>query len=127
MYSFPNLEPIHCSMSSSNCYFLTHIQVSQESGKVVWHSHIFKNFPQFVVIHTVKDCSVVSEVEVDVFWEFPCFSYDPMDVGNLISGSSVFFKSSLNIWKFSVHILLKASLRILNTTLLVCEMSKIVW
>ena len=93
---------------------------------MIWYSHVFKNFPQFVVIHTVKGCSAVNEAEV-VFWEFPCFSYDPMDVGNLIFGSSVFLKSSLNIWKFSVHILLKASLRILNTTLLVCEMSKIVW
>ena len=93
---------------------------------MVWYSHVFKNFPQFVVIHTVKGCSAVNEAEV-VFWEFPCFSYDPMDVGNLIFGSSVFLKSSLNIWKFSVHILLKASLRILNTTLLVCELSAILW
>ena len=71
--------------------------------------HLFKNFPQFVVIHTIKGFSVVNKAEVDVFLEFPCFFYDPM-VGNLISGSSAFSKSSLNILKFSVHILLKPSL-----------------
>ena len=75
-------------MSSSNCYFLTCIQVSQETDKVVWYSHLFKNFPQFVVIHTVKGFSLVNEAEADVFQEFPCFFYDPTDVGNLISGSS---------------------------------------
>ena len=96
-----------CSMSSSNCYFFTYIQVSQEVGKVVWYSRLFENFPQFGVIHTVKGFSIVSEAEVDVFLEFSCFLYDPTDVGNLISGSSAFSKTSLNIWKFSVHILLK--------------------
>ena len=84
-------------MSGSNCCFLTCIQVSQETGKVVWYSHLFKNFPQFVVIHTVKGFSVVNEEEVDVLLEFSCFFYDPTDVGNLISGSSAFSKSSLNI------------------------------
>ena len=69
-----------------------------------------KNFPQFVVIHTVKGLSILNEAEVDVFLEFPCFFYDPSNVGNLISGSSAFSKSSLNIWKFSVHVLLKPSL-----------------
>ena len=97
MYSFPNLEPVHCSMSGSNCCFLTCIQKSQEEGKVVWCSHLFKNFPQFVVIYTVKGFSVVSEAEVDVVQELSCFFYDPEDVGNLISGSSAFSKSSLNI------------------------------
>ena len=111
MYSFPNLEPVHCSMSVSNCCFLTCIQVSQEAGKVVWYSHFLKNFPQFLVIHTVKGVSVVNEVEVDVFLEFSCFFHDPTDVGNLISGSSAFSKSSLYIWNFSVHILLKPSLK----------------
>ena len=110
MYSFPNLEPVCCSMSSSNCCFLTCIQVSQEAGKVVWYSHLFQNFPQFVVIHTVKGFSVVNEAEVDVFLEFSWFFYDPVDVGNLISGSSAFSKTSLNIWEFSVHVLLKPSL-----------------
>ena len=109
MYSFPNLESVHCSMSGSNYCFLTCIQVSQEAGKVVWYSHLFKNFPQFVVIHTVKGFGIVNE-EVDVFLEFSCFFDDSTDVGNLISGSSAFSKPSLNIWKFSVHVLLKPSL-----------------
>ena len=74
------------------------------------HSHLFKSFPLFVVIHTVKGFSIVSEAEVNVFLELSCFFYDPMDVVNLISGSSAFSKSRLNIWKFSVHVLLKPSL-----------------
>ena len=77
---------------------------------MVWCFHLFKNFPQFVVIHTVKCFSIVNEAEVDVFMEFSHFSYDPTDVGNLIPGSSAFFKSSLNIWKFLVHVLLKPCL-----------------
>ena len=93
-------------MSGSNCCFLTCIQVSQEAGKVVWHFHLFKNLPQFVVIHIVKGFSIVNEAEVDVFLECACFFYDPMDVGNLISGSSAFSKPNLNIWKFSVRVLL---------------------
>ena len=105
MYSFPNLEPVFCSMSSCNCCFLTCIQVSQEAGKVVWYSHLLKNYPQFVVIHTVKGFSVVNEAEVVVFMEFSCFFDDIADVGNLISGSSAFSKTSLNIWKSTVHIL----------------------
>ena len=104
---FTDLEPVCCSMSSSNCCFLTCIQISQEAGKVVWYSHLWKNFPQFVVIHIVKGFSVVNEAEVDVFLELSCFFDDPRDVGNLFSGSSAFSKSSLNIWTFSVHILLK--------------------
>ena len=75
-------------MSSSSCSFLTCIQISQEASKVVWYSHLLKNFPQFVVIHTVKGFSVVNEVDVSL--EFSCFSYDTMDVGDLISGSSAF-------------------------------------
>ena len=102
MYSFPNLEPVHCSVSGSNCCFLTCIQVSQDTGKVVWYSHLLKNFPQFVVIHTVKGFGIVNKAEVDVFLELSCFFYDPADVGNLICGSSAFSKSSLNIWKFLV-------------------------
>ena len=76
---------------------------------MVWYSHLFKNFPLFVVIHTVKGFSVVNEA--DVFLEFFCFFYDPEDVGNLIPGSSAFSKSSLNIWNFSVHVLLEPSLK----------------
>ena len=86
---------------------LTYIQISQEAGKVVWYSHLFKKFPQFVVIHTVKGFGVVSKAEVDVFLELACFFHDPADVGSLISGSSTFSKSSLNMWKFSIHVLLK--------------------
>ena len=97
-------------LSSSNCCFLTCIQVSQEAGKVVWYSHLCKNFPQFVVIQTVKGFSLVNEAEVDVFLECACFFYDLVDVGNLTSGCSAFSKSSLNIWKFTVHVVLKPSL-----------------
>ena len=98
------------NQSSSNCNFLTCVQISQEAGQVVWYSHLFTNFPQFVVIHTVKGFSVVNEAEVAVFLAFFCFFYDPRDVGNLILGSTAFSKSSLNIWKFLVHSLLKPSL-----------------
>ena len=77
---------------------------------MVCYSHLFQNFPQFVLIHTVKDFGIVNKAEIDVFLELSSFFYDPMDVGNLISGSSAFSKSSLNIWKFSVHILLKPGL-----------------
>ena len=78
---------------------------------MVWYSHLLKNFPEFVVIHTVKDFSVVNEAEVDVFMELSCFFYDTTDVGNFISGSSAFPKSTLYIWKFLVHVLLKPSLK----------------
>ena len=77
---------------------------------MVWYSHLFKNFPQFVVIHKVKGFSVVNEGEVDVFLEFSCFFYDPVDVGTLISGSSAFSKASMNICNYSVHILYKLGL-----------------
>ena len=97
-------------MSDSSCCFLTCIYVSQEAGKAVWYSHLFKNFPQFVVIHTVKGFGIVNKTEVDVFLELSCFFDDPPDVGNLISGSSAFSKTSLNIWKFTVHVLLKLGL-----------------
>ena len=110
MCSFPNLEPVRCSMSCSSCCFLTCIQISQEAGKVFWYSHLFKNFPQFGVIHTVKGFGVVNKAEVDVFLELSCFFFDPTNVGNLISGSSAFSKSNLNICKFSVHVLLKPHL-----------------
>ena len=89
MYSFSYLEPVCCSMSSSNCCFLTCIQVSQEAGKVVRYSHLL-NFPQFVVIHTVKGFGTVSKAEIDVFLELSWFFHDPVDVCNLISGSSAF-------------------------------------
>ena len=76
---------------------------------MVWYSHLFQNFPEFVMVHTFKGSAIVDKAEVDGFLEL-CFSYDPADVGNLISGSSAFSKTSLNIWKFIVHILLKPGL-----------------
>ena len=96
-------------MSSSNCCFLTCIQVSQEAGQVVWDSHLFQNF-QFIVIHTVNGFGIVNKAEVDVFLELSCFFNDPEDHGNWISGSYAFSKSSLNIWKFTIHILFKSGL-----------------
>ena len=137
MYSFPSLEPVCCSMSGSNCCFLTCVQFSQKEGKVVWYFHHFKNFLEFVVTHTFKGFSIVNEAEVDVFLEFFCFLHDPADVGNLISGSSAFSKTSLNIWKFPYwkfdntwniwKFTYCGSLawRILSITLLACEMSAI--
>ena len=77
---------------------------------MVWYSHLFKSFPQFVVTHMVKGFGIVNKAEVDVFLEFSCFFYDPTDVGNLISGSSTFSKPRLNIWKFTVHVLLRPGL-----------------
>ena len=125
MYSFSYLKPVCFSMSSSNCCFLTCIQISQETGQVVWYSHLFQNFPQFIVIHTVKGFGIVNKAEIDIFLELSCFFDDPVDVCNLISGSSAFSKTNLNIWKFTVHILLKPGLeKALNTTLLVCEVSE---
>ena len=94
---------------------------------MVWHSHLLKNFPQFLVIYTVKGFGIVNKAEVDVFLELSSFFHDPADVGNLISGFSAFSKSSLNIWKFMVHVLLSLAWRILSITLLVCEMSATVW
>ena len=84
-------------MSSSNCCFLTSTQISQEAGQVVWYAHVFQNFPQYVVIHTLKGFGIVNKAQVDAFLELSCFIYDTMDVGNWISGSTAFSKSSLNI------------------------------
>ena len=97
-------------MSSSNYCFLAWIQISQEAGQVVWYSHPFQNFPQFVVIHTVKGFSMVNKAEIHGFLEFFCFFNDSTNVDNLISGSSAFSKSSLNIWKFMVHVMFKPDL-----------------
>ena len=104
---FPIWNKSVFSIFDCNCCFLTCIQVSQEPSKVVWYSHLFKNFPQFVVIYRVKGFSIVNEAEVVIFLEFSCFFYDPSNIGNLISGSSAFSKSSLNIQMFTVHVLLK--------------------
>ena len=97
-------------MFSSYCCFLTCIQISQESGKVAWYSHLLKNFTQFIVIHTVKGFSIVNKAEVDVFLDLSCFFDIPADVGNLTSGSSALSKFTLKIWKFTVYILLKSGL-----------------
>ena len=104
---FPILKQSVVSCLVLNYCFLTCIQVSQEADEVVWYSHLFKNFPQFIVIHIVKSFSIVNEAEVDVFLEFHCFLYDPMNVSNLVSGSSAFSKPILYTWKFLVHVLLK--------------------
>ena len=97
-------------MSSSNCCFLTCIQISQVADQVVWYSHLFQNFPQIIVIHIVKGFGIVNKAEIDVLLELSCFFHESADVGNLISGSSAFSKASLNIRKFMVHILLKPGL-----------------
>ena len=109
MYPFPNWEPVRCSMSDSDCCFLTCIQVSQKAGRGSGIPISLRIF-QFVVIHTVKGFSTVSEAEIDVFLKLFSFFHDPADVGNLISGSLAFSKSSFNLWKFSVHVLLKPHL-----------------
>ena len=109
MYTFPNLEPVSCSVSSSNCCFLACIQVSQETGKVVWYSDLFKNFPQFVVTHTVTGFNVVNEAEADVSLEFSCFFYDPMDIGNLASSGLLQQVSSLAYSKTSSSSILSFS------------------
>ena len=108
--SFSYLEPVCCSMSSSNCCFLTCMHISQEADEVVWYSHFLKNFPQFIVIHTVKGFGIVNTAEVDAFLELSRFLNDPVDAGNLIFYSSIFSKFSLNIWKFTIHVLLKPGL-----------------
>ena len=97
-------------MSSSYCCFLTCIQISQQADQVVWYSHLLKNFPQFIVIHTVKRFGIVNKEEIDVSLELSCFFDDSADVGNLVSGSSAFSKASLTNWKFAVHVLLKPGL-----------------
>ena len=97
-------------MSSSNCCFLTCIEISQEADQAVWYSHLLKNFPEFVVIHTVKGFGIANKAEVDIFLELSCFFDDPTDVGNLSSGSSAFSKSSLNIWNFTIYVLLQPGL-----------------
>ena len=125
MYSFPYLEPVCCSISGSNCCFLTCIQISQEAGKVVWYSHLFKHFLQFVVIHTVKGFGIVNKAEVDVFLELSCFFNDPTDVGNLIFGSSAFLNpawTSESSWFTYCWSLIW---RMLSIAFLACEMSAI--
>ena len=111
-------------MSSSNCHCLSSVQISQETGQVVWYSHLLKNFPIFCDPH--KGFGIVNKAEVDVFLELSCFFDDPMDIGNLIFGSSAFSKSSLNIQKFTVLNYLNLAWRILIITLPACELNGIV-
>ena len=136
--SFPNLEPVCSSMSSSNCAFFTCIQISQEAGQAVWYSHLFQNFPVCCDPHNQRLWHS-QESRSRCFLELSCFFHDPMDISNFMSCSSAFSKSSLNIWKFMVHIQLKPGLenffslfiflflawRILSITFLACEMSAI--
>ena len=122
MYSFPDLKPVCCSMSSSNCCFLTCIQISQEAGQVVWYSHLFQNFPQLVVIHTVKGFGIVNEAEIDVFLKLSCFFDDPADVGNLISGSSAFRKPAWTSGSSWFMYCWSLAWRILSVTLLACDL-----
>ena len=112
MYSFSYLEPVCCSMSSSNCCFLTCIQIFQEAGQVVWYSHLCQNFPQFIVIHTVKGFGIVNKAEIDVFLELSRFFNDPADVGSLISGSSALSKSTRKMTHWYIIVkLLKSKLK----------------
>ena len=127
MYSFPNLEPVCCSMSSSNWCFLTWIQVSQEAGQGVWYSHLLKNFPQFVLIHTVKGFGIVNEAEVDVSLKFSCFFSDQWMLAIWPLVSLPFLNptwTSGNSWFMYCWSL---AWRILSITLLTCAMSAIVW
>ena len=127
MYSFSYLEPVCCSMSSSNCCFLTCIQISQEAVQVVWWSYLLKNFPQFLVIYTVKGFGRVNKAEIDVFLELSCFFDDPTDVGKLICGSSLpFLKPAWASGSSWFMYCWSLAWRILSITLLVCEMSAIV-
>ena len=113
----------------SNCCFLNCVQISQEAGQVAWYSHLFKNFSQFVVMYAVKGFGLINKAEVEIqnffFWNSLDFFYNPVDVDNLMSGSSAFSKSSLNIWEFLVHVLLKPCFENFEH-LLACEMSAIV-
>ena len=129
MYSFSYLEPVCCSMSSSNCCFLTCIYVSQEAGQVVWYSNLFQNFPQFIVIHIVKGFGIVNKAERDVFLELSCFFDDPADVS--YSGKQgrkkwKYGQISSSFFFFLLYNIAFLAWRILSITLLVCEMSAIV-
>ena len=121
MYSFSYLEPVCCFMSSLNCYFLIYIQISQEAGQVVLYSYLLQNFPQFIVIHTVKGFGIVSKAEIDVFSGTLFLFDDPADVGNLISGSSAFLKPSWTSGSSWFTYCWSLAWRILSITLLVCD------
>ena len=127
MYTFPSFEPLCSSMSGSNSCFLTSIQISQEAGKVVWYFHLFKNFPQFILIHIVKGFSIVNEAEIDVFLEFSCFFYDPrkLAIWSLVPLPFLNPTWTSGISKFTYCWSL--AWRTLSITLLACEMSAAVW
>ena len=108
-------------MSNSNCCILTCIQIFSSAGQVVWYSHLFKSFPHSVVIHTVKGLGIVNKAEIDIFLELSCFFSDPTGVGNLISGTSAFSKSSLNIWKFTGAMGLDYEANLYVLILFLCE------
>ena len=127
MDSFPDSETVCCPMSNSIRCFLISIQVSQEADKAVCYCHHLNIFPQFVMIHILKGFGVVNKTEVDVFLKLSCFFHDPMDVGDLISGSSAFSKSNLNIWTLTVHILLKPGLENFENYFASIEMTAVVW
>ena len=114
-------------MSSSNYFFLTCISMSQRAGQVVWYSHLLKNFPEFVVVHTVKGFSIVNKAEIAVFLELSCFFDNPVDVGSLISGSSAFPKTAWTSGSSRFTYYWSLAWRILSITLLVCEMTATVW
>ena len=120
------LESVCCSMSSSNCCFLTCIQISQEADQVVWYSHLFQNFPQFLVIHTVKGFGIVNKAEIDVFLELSCFFHDPADVGNWSLIPLPFLKPAWTSGSSRFTCCWSLAWRILSITLLACEMSAIV-
>ena len=120
MYSFSYSKPVCYSMSSSNCCFLTCIQISQEAGQVVWYSHLFQNFPQFIVIHTVKGFGIVNKAEIDVFLELSWFFNDPADVGNLISGSLPFLNTAWTSGSSRFTYCWSLAWRTLSITLRVC-------
>ena len=130
MYSFPDLEPVCCSMSSSNCCFLTCIQISQEQGQVVWYSHLFQNFPQFIVIHTVKGFGIINKEEIDVFLELSCFFNNPTICNLQFAIWSLvplpFLNPARTSWSSRFMYCWSLAWRILNITLLACEMSAIV-
>ena len=120
MYSFPDVEPVCCSMSSSNCCFLTCIQIYQEVGQVVWYSHLLKNFSMFVVIHTVKDFGIVNKAEVDIFLELSCFFNDPTDAGNLSVVPLPFLTAAWTSGSSQFMYCWSLDWRVLSITLLEC-------
>ena len=122
-YSFSYLEPVCCSMSSSNRCFLTCIKVSQEAGQVVWYSHLFQNFPQFIVIHTVKRFGIVNKAEIDVFLELSCFFDDPAGVGYLITIPLPFLKPAWTSGISQFMFCWSLALRIISITLLACAVA----